>query len=77
MTAIKERILGAISIMNDDDAEAVWNLIITNFPKKSWDDIEEVAPDEWDLKMLHEATTDPDCNEFVSSDVAMKELGLN
>ena len=76
MTAIKERILGAISIMNDDDAEAVWNLIVTNFPKKSWNDIEEIAPDEWDLKMLQDAANDPDGNNFVSSDVAMKELGL-
>lgn len=76
MTAIKERILGAISIMDDDDAETVWNLIITNFPKKSWDNIEEVTPDEWDLKMLHDAASNPDCNEFVSSDTAMKELGL-
>ena len=38
--------------------------------------IEEVTPDEWDLKMLHDAASNPDCNEFVSSDTAMKELGL-
>lgn len=76
MTAIKERILGAISVMNDDDAEAVWNLIVTNFPKKSWNDIDEVAPDEWDLQMLHDAETNPDCKEFVSAETAMKELGL-
>ena len=47
------------------------------FPKKSWDNIEEVAPDEWDLQMLHDAETSPDCKEFVSAETAMKELGLN
>lgn len=76
MTAIKERILGAVSIMSDADAEAVWNMIITTFPKNSWDNIETVSPDAWDLKMLHDADTDPDCKEYVSSEEAMKILGL-
>ena len=77
MTAIKERILGAVSVMSDTDAEVVWKLIITNFPKRSsWDDIDTVVPDEWDLKMLENAKKDPDCKEFVSSEEAMKELGL-
>lgn len=77
MTAIKERILGAVTVMNDTEAEAVWELIIANFPKRSWSDIETVAPDEWDKKMLADIETNPDCKEFVSSDEAMKELGLN
>ena len=54
MTAIKERILGAVSVMSDADAETVWELIMTNFPKRTWDDIETVVPDEWDLKMLQQ-----------------------
>ena len=77
MTAIKERILGAVTVMNDTEAEAVWKLIIANFPRRSWADIETVAPDEWDKKMLADIETNPDCKEFVSSDEAMKELGLN
>ena len=76
MTAIKERILGAVTVMNDTEAEAVWELIVANFPKKSWDDIETVIPDEWDKNMLADIETNPDCKEFVSSDDAMKELGL-
>ncbi len=47
------------------------------YPKRSWADIETVAPDEWDKKMLADIETNPDCKEFVSSDEAMKELGLN
>ncbi len=76
MTAIKERILGAVSVMSDADAETVWKLILTNFPKRSWDDIETVIPDEWDLKMLADVKNNPECHEFVSHEEAMKELGL-
>ena len=76
MTAIKERILGAVSVMSDADAETVWKLILTNFPKRSWDDIETVIPDEWDLKMLADVKNNPECHAFVSHEEAMKELGL-
>ena len=31
MTAIKERILGAITVMSDTDAEKIWFLIKNNF----------------------------------------------
>lgn len=52
-------------------------LIMTNFSKRTWDDIETVVPDEWDLKMVHDAKNNPDCKEFISSEDAMKELGIN
>lgn len=42
----------------------------------SWNNIETVSPDEWDMKMLSDINSDPDCQEFISSDEAMKELGL-
>lgn len=74
MSAVKERIFGAVSIMNDSEAQSVWNYILSC--SRSWADIEEITPDEWDIKMLQELSTDPDCHEFVSSDKAMKELGL-
>lgn len=77
MSDIKERILGAISIMNDDDAQMVWELILTHFPKRSWDNIDTVTPDELDNQMIQDIATNPDCKEFVSADEAMKELGLN
>lgn len=40
MSAIKERIMGAVAVMNDNEAEIVWDLIIHNFPLRSWDNIE-------------------------------------
>ncbi len=47
-----------------------------NFSRRSWSDIEEVTPDEWDLKMLKDIDKNPDCHEFVSQDELLKELNL-
>ena len=76
MSAIKERIMGAVAVMNDNEAEIVWDLIIHNFPLRSWDNIETVAPDEWDRVMLRAIHAAPACKEFVSSEAALKELGF-
>lgn len=67
MTTIKERILGAVTVMNDDDAQMVWELILTHFPKRSWDNIDTVTPDELDNQMIQDIATNPDCKEFVSA----------
>lgn len=76
MSAIKERIFGAITVMSDEDARRLWNLISTEFSSHSWEEIETVSPDDWDIKMLNNLD-DPDCHEFISSEDAMKELGLS
>lgn len=52
-------------------------MILANFPKKSWGDIETVEPDEFDKKMLADIKSNADCREFVSPEEAMKELGLD
>lgn len=39
--------------------------------------IEEIEPDKTDLEMLNEIETNPECKTFVSSDEAMKELGIH
>ena len=76
MSNVKERILGAVTVMSDYDAEIVWKLIVDRFSPASWDDIETELPDEIDLQMLKEIDTNPDCHEFVSSEETMKILGL-
>ena len=76
MTTVKERILGAVSIMDESDAVSLWEYILSCFSARSFDDIEEVEPDEWDIAMLNEIENDPDCHEFISSEDAMKEIGL-
>ena len=77
MSAIKERILGAITMMDDSEAEAVWNFVIENLSPRSWESIEEEEPDEWDLKMLEDIKTNPDCHEFISQEELMKELNMS
>ena len=81
MTAIKERIIGAVSLMSDQEAAVFWKLIqnryiITPKTQDSWDNIEEIEPDEFDLTMLREIENDPDCHEFISAEEAMKGLEL-
>lgn len=76
MNAIKERILGAVTVMNDSDAKKVWNFMVENLSSRSWEDIEEVSPDEWDLKMLEDIEQNPDCHEFMSQEDALDKLHL-
>lgn len=76
MSNVKERILGAVTIMSDADAEIIWNLIQKHFVPLTWDDVEEVEPDEWDLELLKNIEENSDCKEFMSSEEALKELGL-
>lgn len=63
MTAVKERIIRAVTVMSDSDAEKFWKTIQKQF-SPSWDEIEEVAPDEIDLMMLKKIEEDPECHEF-------------
>ena len=75
MSAVKERILGAVTVMNENDAQILWNMITQTF-SESWENIEEIKPDDWDLQMLDEIRENPECREFMSEEDAMKELGL-
>lgn len=64
MTDVKERIIGAVTVMSDSDAENFWEIIKKQF-RTSWNDIEEVEPDEIDLQMLEAIEVDPECHEFM------------
>ena len=75
MSAVKERILGAVTVMNENDAQILWNMITQTF-SESWENIEEIKPDDWDLQMLDEIKENPECREFMSEEDAMKKLGL-
>ena len=75
MTAVKERIIGAVSIMSDKDANIFWHIIQKHFKlPDTFADIEKVEPDETDLIMLKEIENNPDCHEFISQEELMKEL---
>ncbi|MCI8506839.1 MAG: hypothetical protein HFI67_11700 [Lachnospiraceae bacterium] len=78
MNAIKERIIGAVSLMTDKEAEIFWKLIQNRYTitAKSWNDIEEAEPDDVDLLMLAQIESDPECHQFVSEKEALRELGI-
>lgn len=76
---IKDKIIAYLDLMTDDEAEVLYNYIITGYKlisKKSWEDIEEVIPDAFDLVMLKNIENDPESKEFMTHEEAMKELGL-
>lgn len=79
MSNIKERLLGAITVMTEADAYNLWLYIENQHKEKNLDDIEEVEPDEVDLKMLdeYENDTDPEKDETYSLEDCKKEWGID
>jgi len=63
MSNIKERLLGAITVMDDASAMRLWDFVL-ELSGNGWDAVEEVEPDDIDLQMIQEAKNDPDCQVF-------------
>ena len=76
MSNVKERIIGAVTVMNEEDAAHIWKLITDTFQDRQWASIPVEEPDDIDINMIEEMKNNPDCSDFVSSDEAMKMLGL-
>ena len=76
MTAVKERIIGAVSIMSDKDADIFWHIIQKHFTAPDlFANIEEVEPDE--ISAFHAYQSgDPEYQPSYSQDDLIKELGL-
>ena len=74
MNAIKERIFGAVCVMDNLSALKLWDFITNEFTHVAdWDSIPEAEPDDFDLQMLEEIERDEDCHEFVSANEANRE----
>lgn len=54
MSAIKERLIGAITVMSEERAKALWNAIVLG-------SVPVEDPDEIDMKMISEIAADPEC----------------
>lgn len=63
MSNVKERLLGAITVMDETTAARLWDFVL-EITDNRWEAIEEVKPDEIDLKMIQEIQSDPDCKTF-------------
>ena len=60
MSDVKERLISAITIMDEATAVRLWE-IVREISENAWDEIEEEEPDEFDLQMIRDAEADPDC----------------
>ena len=74
MSSIKERLLGAITVMNEEEAEELWNFIQKTY-SDPWAYIEEETLDDFDLEMLRAAKSDPDCSIFVTPEELKTAIG--
>lgn len=74
MTAIKERIIGAVTVMTDKDAEKIWNIIQATFALENAETVEPTEDELSALKAYQEG--DSEFTATLSSDDIMRELGL-
>ena len=60
MSDVKERLIGAITVIDEAAAVRLWE-IAQGILGSEWEGIEEEEPDEFDLQMIRDAEADPDC----------------
>ena len=74
MSNVKERLLGAITVMDEKAAQELWEYL-RNLYDDPWANIEEVEPDEIDLQMLREIENDPDCHTIAAAEEVREAFG--
>ena len=71
MSAVKERILGAITVMHEEDAVKIWNIIKLHFS------FSDEMPTEEEKAVIHAYKSgDADYQPFTSHEELKRELGL-
>ncbi len=75
MSSVKERIIGAVSIMNEKDAEKVWQSILAIFALSNAEEAEPL-PDEISAIESYR-NGDPEYQPVYSQEEVLKELGLS
>ena len=75
MSEVKARLIGAITVMDEDGAQRLWNIVKQLYSSNGWDSVEEAEPDEIDLQMIRDAQSDPDCRSFASDAEVQAILG--
>ena len=74
MSNIKERIFGAVTVMSEEDAQKVWELILSTL---SLDSIEQVLPEPEEQAAINAYQNgDPDYQPSVSQEDLIRELNL-
>ena len=74
MSNIKERIFGAVTVMSEEDAQKVWELILSTF---FFFCIEKVLPEPEEQAAINAYQNgDPDYQPSVSQEDLIRELNL-
>lgn len=74
MSNIKERIFRAVTVMSEEDAQKVWDLILSTF---ALDNIEQVVPEPDEQAIMNAYKNGvPDYQPSVSQEDLLKELNL-
>lgn len=74
MTAVKERIIGAVTVMNEEDAEKIWQLILSTFALADLEEVEATEEEIAALDAYHRG--DEDYQPALSHEELLKELDL-
>lgn len=75
MSEVKARLMGAITVMDEESARRLWSMIERMYSAPDWDSIEEEAPDEADFEMIRQIREDPDCAVLASNEEVQALLG--
>lgn len=74
MSNIKERIFGAVSIMTDEDAQKVWDLILSTFALNNV--VQDTPTPDEQAAFAAYKNGDPDYQPSISQEELMKELNI-
>lgn len=75
MSEVKARLMGAITVMDEENARRLWSIVERLYSADGWDAVEEEDPDAVDLEMLRELQNDPDCATIATSEEIRAVLG--
>ena len=79
MSAVKERLIGAITIMTENEALLLWEDLKNSYtPRNNLSEVEETEPSEEEIKILDAfENDDPDYAPDTSIEDLKNELGLD
>ena len=80
MSIVKSKLLMMIELLQEEDAQSLLNYMTSHYSltkNATWDQVEEVTPDEWDLAMIKEIEENPEEHRpYLSQEQLMADLGL-
>lgn len=80
MSIVKSKLLMMVELMQEDDAQSLLEYLTSHYSltkKVSWNDIEEVEPDDWDLAMIKEIEENPEeYQPYMTHEQLIAKLGL-